>query len=239
MKSDDIVPLLVFVVAFFAVCYFSIAASKKKRGSNGSELATGLLPTSIMQRLRASTVTMVLIACSIGMAILSGLGNSREALAPFLFVGAHGFGDVLDGQVWRLVTPIFIHFGPLHLLFNMMWLWDLGPAIERRNGSSFLLGFVALVGVTSNLGQYVMTHHPLFGGMSGVVYGLLGYIWIQGRMNPRFGLMLTPQTVYMMLVWFVLCWVGVLGAIANWAHTLGLLAGATWGYVDAVSARSK
>jgi membrane associated rhomboid family serine protease len=72
----------------------------------------------------------------------------------------------------------------------------------------------------------------LFGGMSGVVYGLLAYVWMQGRYNQRFGYALHKSTAVMMLVWFVLCWTGLLGPIANWAHTTGLLIGLAWGYLE-------
>ena len=68
--------------------------------------------------------------------------------------------------------------------------------------------------------------------MSGVVYGLLGYIWIQGLRNLGFGYVLHKQTVIMMLGWFILCWTGILGPIANWAHTAGLAIGIAWGYVE-------
>jgi GlpG protein len=69
--------------------------------------------------------------------------------------------------------------------------------------------------------------------MSGVVYALLGYVWMQGRHNPRFGFVLHKSTVAMMLVWYVLCWTGFVGAIANWAHTAGLVLGVAWGYAQA------
>ena len=68
--------------------------------------------------------------------------------------------------------------------------------------------------------------------MSGVVYALLGYFWMQGRYNPRFGVALHQTTVTMMLVWYVLCWTGIFGPIANWAHTAGALAGIAWGFLD-------
>jgi membrane associated rhomboid family serine protease len=114
----------------------------------------------------------------------------------------------------------------------MMWLWDLGKLVEMRRGALFLAAFVVVDGVASNLTQYLVTGSPYFGGMSGVVYGMLGFVWMQGRHNRHFGYELTKPTVIMMLAWFVLCWTGLLGPIANWAHTAGLLIGTIWGFVS-------
>ncbi|MDE2430512.1 MAG: rhomboid family intramembrane serine protease, partial [Burkholderiales bacterium] len=84
----------------------------------------------------------------------------------------------------------------------------------------------------SNLAQYQMTHSQFFGGMSGVLYGMFGYIWIRGRYDAHFSEDLQKNTIAMMLAWFVLCWTGLLGHIANWAHTAGLVAGIAWAYLD-------
>jgi GlpG protein len=55
---------------------------------------------------------------------------------------------------------------------------------------------------------------------------------MQGRFNRAFGFALHQSTVIMMIGWFVLCWTGLLGPIANWAHTAGLLIGMAWGFLD-------
>lgn len=143
-----------------------------------------------------------------------------------------GLPEVRRGQVWRLFTPMFLHFGALHILFNMLWLRDLGSMIEARKGSWQLLLLALVLAGLSNIGQYLHTG-PTFGGMSGVVYGLLGYIWMQGKFNPASKLSLQPQTVTFMIVWFFVCLSGAVGPIANTAHAVGLAAGVAWGFFDA------
>ena len=189
---------------------------------------------------RTPHVTIALIALSI-IASLPSLLDPNTVLAPLLInqPGAAAFSSVARGEVWRLITPIFIHFGLLHIFFNMLWMWDLGRGLELLKGPVFLGLFVAATGIAANVAQYAVTGNPYFGGMSGVVYALLGYVWMQGRFNPAFGLALHPSTVTMMLVWFVLCWTGLLGPIANWAHTAGLALGVAFGFLTRRAGRPR
>jgi len=131
-----------------------------------------------------------------------------------------------------LFTPMFLHFGFLHILFNMLWLRDLGSMIEARKSSRLLLLLVLTIAGVSNLAQYLVSG-PNFGGMSGVVYGLLGYMWMQGKFNPASRLSLEPQTVTFMIAWFFLCLFGVIGGVANTAHAAGLGLGIAWGFLTA------
>jgi GlpG protein len=179
-------------------------------------------------------LTVTLIGICVLIAVISKLGASEQVL-DYLFIAdpsSGGFDAIASGQIWRLITPIFIHFGLMHIVFNMMWMWDLGKLVEGRRGTLFLGLFVVVDGIASNLMQYAMTQSPFFGGMSGVVYGLLGFVWMQGKYNPNFGYVLNKPTVVMMLAWYVLCWTGLLGPVANWAHTGGLLIGIGWGYLS-------
>ena len=143
--------------------------------------------------------------------------------------------EIRDGQLWRLVTPIFLHFGVFHFVFNMLWTWELGRLIEARQGAFGLLGLTAVIGGVSNLGQYYVTG-PWFGGMSGVVYGYFGYLWIRGLFNPAFGVRLAPPVVYLLLGWFALAWSGLLELlfnlrVANTAHTAGLASGIALAFI--------
>ncbi len=140
----------------------------------------------------------------------------------------------MAGEIWRLLTPIFIHFGLLHLLFNILWLWDLGGAVEVTENSWKLATLVSIIGIASNLAQYTL-EGPLFGGMSGVVYGLLGYIWMQQKYNTRSRISLKKPIIVWMLAWYVICWTGLVGPIANMAHTAGLIVGLAWGLSTSLS----
>lgn len=179
-------------------------------------------------------ITIALIVLSAGVAFGSNLGASQDVLRALYFAdpARPDSQAILSGQPWRLITPIFIHFGIMHFVFNMLWVWDLGRLIEARKGAGFYLLFVVLVGALSNSAEFLLTRSALFGGMSGVVYGLFAYVWIRGRYDRDFGVGLHKTTVHMMLAWFVLCWTGWLGPIANWAHSMGLLAGALWAYLE-------
>ena len=107
----------------------------------------------------------------------------------------------------------------------MLSLRMLGGEIEAKRGAIRYVGLVLLFAVVSNLGQYAVTESPLFGGMSGVVYGVFGYLWMKQLHDPASGMSLPHSFVVVMLISFVLCWTGVVGPIANWGHTFGLASG--------------
>ncbi len=193
-------------------------------------------------------LTGALIVISVAVGLISKLGTDRSLL-NYLFITQYqvsgqymrwyrGLPEIFQGQIWRLFTPMFIHFGVLHLLFNMLWLKDLGSMIERHQRSWILALLVFIIAAASNLAQYIVSG-PSFGGMSGVVYGLLGYVWMRGKYDPFSGLFLHQQTVVMMIVWFFLCLSGVMGNIANMAHGAGLVIGVIWGVISARLAKRK
>ena len=133
-------------------------------------------------------------------------------------------------ELWRVLTPIFLHFSLLHVVFNTLWLWDLGRRVEYIQGSTKLLGLILLVALGSNLAQAMVAGAAIFGGMSGVIYGLLGYGWLWSVLVPHKSMHIPNAIVVFMLVWLVLCLMGFtrllgLGEVANAAHVGGLLMG--------------
>ncbi|WP_461517843.1 rhomboid family intramembrane serine protease [Porticoccus sp.] len=190
------------------------------------------------EQVQKMPVVVVLILLSIvGMAIVDwGVPLIHWfTFQDFDFVGEtihFGTADeaMANGQYWRLITPIFLHFGIFHLAFNGVWMWELGRRIEPLSGSLHMLVIALLMAVSSNLGQYLWTGPSLFGGMSGVVYGLLGYIWIRNKVAPRPILALPRGLLGFMLFWLLAGMTGVIdmlmsGSIANAAHAIGLLCG--------------
>jgi GlpG protein len=188
---------------------------------------------------RPPVVTLLLVALSI-VATLAAKFSSYDVRA-LLSIGTiedamtgQLFGHVLQGQVWRLVTPIFLHSGFVHILFNMWWLLDLGSVLETRIRSFRFFLLVTFTGALSNVAQYLVTGSPLFGGMSGVLYALFGYIWVRARLDPALGLAMPRSTALVLSIWLVLGFTGVLGPVANFAHLGGLVAGAVVGLLSSI-----
>lgn len=194
-------------------------------------------------------LTLILIGLSILAAVASQFGEVQEPVLDALTIThvrldtamlywTGGLPEIRSGQVWRLFTPMLLHFSVPHLVFNMLALFYMGGQIEGRRGTWFLLLLVLLLSAVSNLCQY-MAVSPYFGGMSGVVYGLFGYIWIRSRRDPECGYMLDDRNIVIMLAWFFLCMTGLVGSIANWAHGGGLILGMILGYLSSALRRRK
>lgn len=134
------------------------------------------------------------------------------------------FSGFMAGEIYRSLTPIFLHMSILHILFNMLWFKDLASLLEDKFSVSFFFFFCGVTGVVSNLLQYLVAG-PRFGGMSGVLYALLGFFWIYKKSHRGFEFGIPDRDMKIMLFWFVLCLTGILGPIANLAHAGGLSLG--------------
>lgn len=184
-------------------------------------------PNEVAEWLSFGTLTSAqigeLTAKEITEKVRESFGLSRPPQRTFQ-LKPPGLENILHGQIWRLITPIFLHFGAMHLIFNMMWLVDLGAMIERKRGTLVLLLIVLATGVFANVAQFYWTG-PYGGGMSGVVYGLFGYVWVKSKVEPQLGLQVGQQTIMLMLAWMVICMAGLIGNVGNAAHLIGLITG--------------
>ncbi len=197
----------------------------------------------ILAQVSARPACLLLIALSlVGFALL--LFNapvkwlSLLTFQPFEISGGQVTLLPYDGAWWRWVTPAFLHFGWLHIVFNSLWLWELGGRVEERFGAVNFFALAMLVAAVSNAAQAWFSV-GLFGGMSGVVYGLLGFCWLGSQINPVWQLSPPRSVMVLMVGWLVFCMVGGtelvgLGSVANAAHLAGLLCGAALGGVFAM-----
>jgi GlpG protein len=160
-------------------------------------------------------------------------GAPAESVPPELL-----FGQILKGQVWRLITPIFFHFSIAHILFNMLWLYQLGGQIEDRVRPLRYVGLVLFFALAGNLAQALspssMNEGIGFGGMSGVVYGCFGYVWLKTILEPDAGYRLSILAVFLIIGWHILTSMpgndrmfgDSVANVGTWAHGGGLAAGA-------------
>lgn len=185
---------------------------------------------------RAPVVMYLIIACIVAAVLGGGFGTATAVdrilkfadLSDWREAMSHPFRDILAGQVWRLVTPIFLHGGIIHILFNLYWLYQLGAQIESRIGSRQFLMLVLATAICSNVLQASLVG-PNFVGISGVVYGLFGYILV--RRND--GYQLDPFVMMLFLIFFILDFtpMAMHSNVAVWAHAGGMATGAFIGYL--------
>lgn len=190
---------------------------------------------------RRAPVTMALVSLSILgflLVYLTGLSPAVKSLTYHPVVNQGSGVALLDmgAQYWRLVTPVFLHFSWLHIAFNSLWLWDLGTRLEQVVGRLNMVMLFLVIAVVSNSAQDIFGGPSLFGGMSGVVYGLLGFSWVAPLLQPKWRIQPSNALMAFMIGWLLLCASGVvekigLGAIANAAHFGGLACGAALGLV--------
>lgn len=219
--------------------------------------------TGIMQP-RSQPLVLMLILASIAVFVLTDWGEQKGPglIATLQFCGGAAtendqglvkvqwvWADIVAGQVWRLVTPMFIHFGIMHIAFNMIALYDFGGQVESRIKSGWFLLLVLALAIISNVAQVVVdtawfgtSTYPKvgpFGGMSGVVYGVFGFVFMRAYVLNDSRYFLRPGTSLMAFAWLFLCMarnfggpvLGGLGSVANSAHVAGLLAGMALGYL--------
>jgi GlpG protein len=185
--------------------------------------------------MQAGPVTLLVMALCACLFVLQLIGLNLYDSLSF-----HQDISQLSGwQIWRFVTPAFLHFSALHLIFNLMWWWYLAGLVERQLGSSKLLTLLLVGAVIPNLLEFLVSG-PNFGGLSAVVNTLVGYTWIVGRMRPEGEVQLQDGIFIFMLVWLAIGFSGVLGNnLANVAHLAGLAIGLLHGWIDGRKAQSK
>ncbi len=187
---------------------------------------------NIQQNFRRLPVTLSLIALSCFVSVITWFGDFYTPLSWFYYDSTL----ISHGQIWRLITPIFLHFPAMgiifaHLAFNMIWLYQFGEMIEHYDNSRFLLLLVIASGIISNVAQAQFTD-GLFGGMSGVVYALLGYLFVVKKLIPYYPARIPDNIAYFLIGFMVLATTGLFGNIANTAHIVGFIVGIGFAFIQ-------
>lgn len=177
------------------------------------------------------TITVACIAVFILMSIVGD-----QAVMIWL---AWPYDAELQFEAWRYFTHIFMHFSLMHILFNLLWWWYLGGMVEKRLGSGKLVVITVISALLSGFMQHKFGG-PWFGGLSGVVYALMGYAWLRGERDPQSGIFLQRGLILFSLIWLVAGWFNVFGmSIANGAHLAGLVVGLAMAFADTLNVRKR
>ena len=183
-----------------------------------------------------------IIITAVIIAFLSNFGSVITLLEPLTFTQINitnlGYFSMLsfektyieNNQWWRLISPIFLHFSFAHLAFNCLWIYILGEKIERIDGSLIFILLVIFAAISSNSLQFFWNGSSLFGGLSGVIYGLIGFCMITEMDSSRDIYDIPPGLYMFMVIWMILGFLGILelfgfGSVANFAHLGGLVSG--------------
>ena len=180
-------------------------------------------PALLVDKIKRSPLTSIILILCLLVYGLSWLGLFQP-LFHLLMMQPLGM-LIQTNEWWRLLGPAFIHFSVMHIAFNLLWWGILGSKIESLMGKSMLLLVFVVSAVASNLAQTIVSG-PNFGGLSGVVYALLGFCWWLGWLKPQWGIQLPKAVIGFMLVWLVLGYSDILWVnMANTAHSVGLISG--------------
>ncbi|SJL85100.1 rhomboid family intramembrane serine protease GlpG [Vibrio palustris] len=205
--------------------YLAASWSSNNTSRPHLQYASPKLMTMVKERAGAFTLAMMALCTVIFVLQQFGLGSRVFEALHFPSTQAQHW------QLWRWVTHALLHFSILHIVFNLLWWWEFGGHIEKRLGSVTLLKIFVVSAVLSGAGQYWVAGAN-FGGLSGVVYALLGYSWMLSYYLPSAGVKIEKPIIGFMLFWLVLGYVQPFMAIANTAHLAGLIAGVGLGLSD-------
>ena len=194
-----------------------------------------------------------IIFISIGIALVSNYGSFISVIEPLTFLKfdssiSRGLIQFLSfnetyyiyNEWWRLITPMLIHFSFAHLAFNCLWIYVLGSKIEEHDGHFIFFILVIISSLGANFLQYIFSGPSLFGGLSGVIYGMLGYCMFVEFESKKDIYDLPPAIYLFMLVWLVLGFMGILnlfgfGNVANFAHLGGLIFGIIFAMITKIN----
>ena len=193
-------------------------------------------PLTGRQAWASASVFLIVVNVAVALAMgVFGAGWSHSDSSVQMAWGANFGPATKDGEWWRLGTAMFLHFGLLHLLANMLALWDSGRLVESIFGTRRFLVIYLVGGLTGNLlSLIVQGDTAISGGASGAIFGVYGAFLVfllhhRRQLHPvdfkwMFGGAAIFSLALLALGWFI-------PAIDNAAHAGGLVAGGVTGFI--------
>ncbi len=136
----------------------------------------------LRQQVPSIAVTQLLITINL-IVFIAMLGGGADiwhsANGVQLDWGANFGPAVQDGEWWRLGSALFLHFGVIHLVLNLLALWDSGQLVERMYGHARFTGIYFSSGLAGNLLSLSTNEgSAISGGASGAIFGVYGALLI-------------------------------------------------------------
>lgn len=126
-----------------------------------------------------------LLGITVGVFLLQNLSNYLLGGDILEAYGMKVNAYILQGEVWRLITPLFLHASILHILFNMYGLYLFGPTLERAYGHWRFIALYFLSGFAGDVLSFLFTPAASLGA-STAIFGLVGAYGIFVYQNRRF-----------------------------------------------------
>lgn len=146
-------------------------------------------------------------------------------IGPRIVAGGLGVNYLIaNGEWWRFITPMFLHGGIMHLLFNMFSLFIFGPELEKITGKMRFFTLFMLSGIFANVATYFLMD-PFYRhlGASGAIFGIFGafgaLFYYQRRSMPELRQVIVPIIVISLVMTFLQT------GINKTAHVSGLIVG--------------
>lgn len=196
---------------------------------------------------RRSFTDVVTVVCIV-LYIASLVVDPRAALSPrgyfdafspsdraLIGLGAAGTYTWSLGWWWTIFTAIYLHGGLLHIIFNILWIRQLGPAVEEIYGSARLVVIFTVAGAVGFIASNLLGH-PYTIGASGSIFGLLGAIVAFGqKRGGTYGSMILRQYGQWALILFIFGF--FMPGVNNIAHAGGFVGGFGMGFALALAER--
>jgi rhomboid protease GluP len=186
-------------------------------------------PKNPLNRVSYPTVTYTILGITLLIFILQMLTETLLGTDYPAMLGMKENSLIVQGQLWRLLTPVFLHGSILHVGFNMYALWIIGGRMERAYGHGKFIVLYFLSAYTGNVFSFLFQPSPSLGA-STAIFGLLaaeGVLLYQNRKLIHDARSMLQNIITIAVINLI---IGMTGGIDNWGHLGGLLGGMAFGW---------